>query len=64
MSQRPEANLSSIDKLCDEFEANWKQGSPPQIQSFLAKVSDFDREFLLSELLGFVAFKTTPMLST
>ena len=41
-----------IDKICDEFEASWKAGKNPRIESFLNRVVPDNRSWLLTELLA------------
>lgn len=38
-------------KLCDDFRRAWKQGDPPQLEDYLAQVSEGTRESLLRNLL-------------
>lgn len=40
-----------IDRLCDRFEAAWRNPTPPQLESFLADVDAEQVELLLPELL-------------
>ncbi|MFN9718704.1 MAG: serine/threonine-protein kinase [Planctomycetota bacterium] len=41
-----------IDRLCDEFEATWKNGSAPKLADFLHRVEAAARDMLLVELIG------------
>ncbi|MCP4173614.1 MAG: protein kinase [Fuerstiella sp.] len=40
-----------IEHLCDEFEAGWKAGQRPRIDSFLGRVTDSERPQLFRELI-------------
>ena len=40
-----------IDRLCDEFEAAWRQGRPVSIESLLHRADAAEREPLLEELI-------------
>jgi hypothetical protein len=53
-SDKPSTSLSvmeQIDAACDRFEAEWRAGSRPQIQAYLAQASEEERRGLLRELL-------------
>jgi hypothetical protein len=41
-----------IDRLCDQFEAVWRQGKEPKIEDYLGKVAEPDRAALEHELKG------------
>ncbi len=43
--------LEQIDGICDEFEIQYKQGRPPEIEGFLQKTSELQQSTLLVELV-------------
>lgn len=47
----PLTSLKKIDALCRRFEAAWKEGRAPDIETFLAEVDEAEREALFRELL-------------
>ena len=47
----PKAAQQRADALCDQFEAQWRQGPAPRIEDFLAKVAAPERRALLQELV-------------
>jgi hypothetical protein len=48
----PGEQLRTIDQLCDEFEAEWKAGRRPAIETYLARGVPAGRAPLLRELLA------------
>ena len=49
-----------IDEACDRFEAAWRDGSPPQIEDYLAEALEADRPALLGRARGAGAGAATP----
>ena len=41
-----------VDRARDAFEAEWRSGRRPRIETYLAEVSDAERPALLGELLA------------
>ncbi len=48
----PEQELRQFDRLCDEYESNWKSGQCPQIEDFLARCPEPRRAALLAEMIA------------
>ncbi len=46
---RPQQTV--VDRLCDEFEAAWRRGESPHLESFLDRVPNVDRPELFRKLL-------------
>ncbi|MCO6454346.1 MAG: serine/threonine protein kinase [Pirellulaceae bacterium] len=40
-----------VDRLCDEFDRQWRSGEQPRIEDYLAQAEPDDRECLLGELI-------------
>jgi WD40 repeat protein len=51
-SRRTRSLVRWLDASCDEFEAAWKAGQQPRIETFLGRVAGPERAALLRELLG------------
>ncbi len=45
------ASSSDFDRLCEQFEADWKSGKQPDLETYLNRVADPQRGDLLAELL-------------
>ena len=44
--------LKSLDKLCDDFESQWRQGARPSMASFIERVADEQRAAAFRDLLA------------
>jgi len=42
---------AQVDQICDRFEAAWRSGAPPRIESFLVEAEAPERPILLRELI-------------
>ena len=49
--QQPMSRRERVDKVCDEFEQQWRAGQEPQIETFVDKADAADRDLLLRELV-------------
>ena len=53
------AEIDRFDRICDEFEAAWREGRRPQIEDAVHGAADIERSSLLRELLLLeVAYRT------
>ena len=52
MNERPEGPTRGVDRLCDQFEADWKNSKAPRIEDYLRRVAPTQRERLVRELLA------------
>jgi serine/threonine protein kinase/predicted Rdx family selenoprotein len=51
-AENPTSRNRAIDRLCDEFEAQWKAGASPQLEDFLARAAPPGQPTLLGQLLA------------
>ena len=51
MNEIPTADWTWIDSAASRFEQEWKKGTSPRIEHFLAEVDESRRPLLLEELL-------------
>lgn len=47
----PESSAEFVDRLCDEFEREWKAGGRPLLEGYIERVPEVCRQELLAELL-------------
>ena len=50
-AQEPLSRRERVDRVCDDYERQWRAGEKPQIESFLSDAQEDDRELLLRELI-------------